>query len=186
MNVKLLSVAVVAAVSLFGCGLDLVGPKCGGAPGPKATASLSAVTLAQDCGAKAGVADFAAGACAAEGPCGLCRQSSMQLQFASAHRDTVKIIDVRLLDLQTGKLIEHLKPREPQSWNGSQYVTWDETLEPTVMLKASYKLSAPTYSVSGDARFGYTSTYKVEVDVMIGDELHTLTGEASREPEVVT
>lgn len=186
---KILSVAVLAVFSAS-CGLDLPG-KCGG-PGPHSTASIAAVTLAQDCAsAKAGAlapeADFA-GACAVGAPCGLCRQSSVQLEMSSFDRAIVKIVDVRLIDAKTGKLIEHLKPREPSQWNGSQYAPWDETLQPAVMLKASYKLSAPTYQSAGasDARLGYQTLYKVEVDVMIGDELHTLTSEATREPEVVT
>ena len=188
MNAKLLSAAVLS-VSLASCGLDLPG-KCG-APGPHSTAVLAAVTLANDCGsakeAAAPSADFA-GACLAGVPCGLCRQSSMQLQLTAFGRAVVKIQDVRLIDAKTGAVIEHLKPRDPQQWDGAQYVSWDETLVPTVVTKVSYKLSAPNYQLAADAngRFGYQTLYKVEMDVLIGDELHTVTGEATREPEVVT
>lgn len=191
MNAKILSLSV-ACIAFAACGIDLVHPtKCGG-PGPSATASLSSVTLAQDCGsaaAPAEKADFAAGACLAGTPCpSFCRQSSMQLQFSAFEKSEVSILDVRLIDPKTGQVLERLKSREPQQWSGDAYISWDQVLQPTVVLKASYKLSAPSYNYpgAGDSRFGYASKYTVEVDVLINGELHTVTGEATREPEVVT
>lgn len=190
MNHTLLSVAV-AALCFAGCGpLDPLHPqKCGG---PSATASLSAVTLANDCGtateAAAPKADFAAGACLAGTPCpSLCRQSSMQLQFSAFGDAKVEIHDVRMIDPSTGQVLQHLKSREPQQWSADKYTAWDEVVPAGVMVRASYKLSAPTYSYgAADARFGYQSAYKIEVDLSIGGELRTLQGEATREPEVAT
>jgi hypothetical protein len=181
--------------------LGLLVLACGGrdsdcfpVPDGVVTATLSSVTLAQDCGANkaAGApaqsdSDFVQGACLAESECpSLCRQSSMQLAFANTGPDAARIAikEVRLLDINTGAVLERLSHREPTQWNVDQYVTWDEKLLPGE-LKASYKLSAPSYSY-GTARLAWDQKFKVEVDVSVDGTVRTLTFEATREPEVVT
>lgn len=155
------------------------------------TATLSSVTLAQDCGGgapKASESDFAAGACAEGTECpSLCRQSSMQLSFGNTGPDAarIEIKEVRLLDITTGAVLERLAHREPTQWKVDQYVAWDEKLLPGE-LKASYELSAPSYSYSGTARLAWDQKFKVEVDVAVNGVVRTLTIEATREPEVVT
>jgi hypothetical protein len=158
------------------------------------TATLSSVTLAQDCASKTASgapaeSDFVEGQaqCFAESDCpSLCRQSSMQLAFANTGPDAARIAikEVRLLDINTGAVLERLSHREPTQWNVDQYVTWDEKLLPGE-LKASYKLSAPSYSY-GTARLAWDQKFKVEVDVSVDGTVRTLTIEATREPEVVT
>lgn len=182
MNAKNLA---FASLILVACGpLDI--QPCGG---PHAVvASLSAVTLANDCGGGARAAADVAGACLEGTPCpSLCRQSSMQLSFGSQQQTPAKveIRAVRLMDKTTGKLLQTLSSREPQMWTADQYVAWDQLIPAEGGLKATYKLSAPAYNWASDARFGY-QTYRVEVDVAIDGQVRTLQAEATREPEVAT
>lgn len=185
MNAKHVSLAALLSLS---CGMDFEPlPRCGAS---HVTASLSSVTLASDCGGSAAKesADFAAGACAPGYECpSLCRQSSMQLAFASASSTPAKIAikAVRLMDRNTRAVLQTLTSREPQQWSADQYRAWDESLPAGAVLKASYKLSAPTFYYGGDARLSY-QPYLVEVDVEIEGELRTLSVEATREPEVAT
>lgn len=156
------------------------------------TATLSSVTLAQDCGANkaAGApaeADYVAGACLVDTDCpSLCRQSSMQLAFGNTGPNAaqIQIKEVRLLDINTRAVLERLSHREPTQWKVDQYLAWDEKLVPGD-LKASYKLSAPSYSY-GSARLAWDQKFIVEVDVAVDGAVRTLTIEATREPEVVT
>ncbi len=154
-------------------------------------ASLASVTLANDCpNAPKVSADFVAGACAPDSNCFLCRQSSMQLAFTSSPTSPtraakVEIRAVRLLDGETKRVLQTLTAREPQKWADEKYVAWDQIVPASGELKASYKLSAPSFSYDTDARLGYRK-YIVEVDVAIDEEIRTLQVEATREPEVST
>ena len=160
---------------------------CGG----HVVASLSSVTLAQDCPAAAGAprqGDFAEGICAESSGCGsLCRQSSMQLAFVStaSAASQIKIVAVRLIDPTTGAVLETLTSRDPQAWSVDKYISWNEILAPNGDLKVTYKLSAPSYSSFSSSR-SYAMVYRVEVDVSVDGDVRTLVGEASQEPEVVT
>jgi hypothetical protein len=165
---------------------------CFPVPDGVVTATLSSVTLAQDCGASKAAApaesDFVAGMCAEGYDCAsLCRQSSMQLAFGNTGPNAarIEIKEVRLLDINTRAVLERLSHREPTQWKVDQYISWDEKLVPGE-LKASYKLSAPSYSYSGSARLAWDQKYIVEVDVAVDGTVRTLTIEATREPEVVT
>jgi hypothetical protein len=165
---------------------------CFPVPDGVVTATLSSVTLAQDCGTPrpAGVSaesDIAAGACLVDTDCpSMCRQSSMQLSFENTGPNAaqIQIKEVRLLDLNTRAVLERLSHREPTQWKVDQYLSWDEKLVPGE-LKASYKLSAPSYSY-GTARLAWDQKFIVEVDVAVDGTVRTLTIEATREPEVVT
>jgi hypothetical protein len=185
MNAKLLS---FASLIVLACGPGGELPPCGNS---HVVASLSAVTLANDCGsnkaAPAGVADVA-GACAEGYACpSLCRQSSMQLSFVSTSQVAAKIEirAVRLLDKNTRALLQTLTSREPQQWSADKYLAWDETVPAGVTLQTAYKLSAPSYNYAADARLSY-QPYLVEVDVAIDGNVQTLQAEATREPEVAT
>ena len=190
MNIKHLS---VAALLVFGCGPNPFDPlKCGGGPHSQVEASLSSVTLAQDCGGEAkGAADFAPGACAEGYACpSLCRQSSMQLAFTNAGKleASVEIRAVRLIDMGTKKVLETLKSRDPQMWNADKYTAWNELVPGITVLKATYKLSAPSYNYPAafDSNRSAYQPYSVEVDVAIDGQVRTLQAEATREPEVAT
>jgi hypothetical protein len=192
----------VAVLFLLGCGamdlpLDWKKP-CGG----HVTAALSSVTLASDCGGAAakqngaGFAEDSAAPCApgAANCQNYCRQSSMQLQLATnAVSDSrIEIRAVRLIDPNTGAVVETLTHREPQQWQEDRYVAWTEVLKAQSTVKATYKLSATTKAfgfssgVNDSSRFAGPSKYRVEVDVAVDGVVRTLSIEASREPEVVT
>jgi len=182
MNAKHLSIAALVFLS---CGPLTELERCHSG---QVVASLSSVTLASDCGAQAkGAADFAAGACAEGTPCpSLCRQSSMQLSFVSTGPGvaSVEIRAVRLFD-SNRKLLQTLTSREPQHWSADQYLAWNQQVLGGETVKATYKLSAPTYYYGADARSSYQA-YTVEVDVAIDGEVRTLQTQATREPEVAT
>ena len=172
---------LMLAVVVVGCGAPLPAP-CGAS---YVDSSLTSVTLAQDC--QEAKRD-SAGVCLTGFACTeLCTQTSMQLSFVSHElmAATVEIKAVRLIDPVNGKVLSNLAWRDPQSWSVEKYVAWDQQLAPSVELKATYKLSAPTYGDQSGARL-YEKTYKVEVDLEIDGQLRTLSVDAQREPEVVT
>jgi hypothetical protein len=105
-----------------------------------------------------------------------CTQSTMQLT-ASVDGDEpqpVRIAAIRLLDKQ-GKPVGELSSRKPTNFVDQAYAPWDETAG-NAEIKASYKLSVPDWSAveqaTGESSLGYM--FKLEVDVEIGGELHTV------------
>ena len=145
--------------------------------------------------------DVAAGVAASEAICppgadckssGLyrgCSQTSMQISF-SANRDTKVVIKrVELLD-GMGKYIQDLAPRLPMRWNGSGYEKWDEKLEATKPLSASYALAAPNWSKLGGRMEAQSKKYHLHVVVAVGDTEHSLNKESVApvvmQPDVVT
>jgi hypothetical protein len=171
-----------AALTFAACGAQDMPEKCGA---QYVDAALISATLAQDCPETSLKADAA---CIGDGPCtSLCRQSSVQLDFASHDLMALKVAikEVRLIDPATEQVLEKLKFRDPQQWNGEQYTGWNEELGAGVNLKTTYKLSAPSFSSFASGRL-YEKTYRVEVDVEIDGQLRTLKVDAQREPEVVT
>lgn len=186
---------VVLLMLAMGCNPLIVNNNADGGPGcdtGEVRATLSSVTLAQDCPDPDPQmkTDFVSGACAQDGVCpSLCRQSSMQLSFDSSQLTPAKIDirAVRVLDVNTRQVLDTLSHRLPTQWKIDKYVTWDETVPAEVALKTSYKLSAPKYDTFGEAsRLAYPQTFIVEVDVAIDGVVQTLSIEAQREPEVVT
>jgi hypothetical protein len=168
-----------------------IAPPCG--PGPQADVdvTVASVTLGDQCSKTAAGASLWAGDCApaeSGGTCGLCRQSSVQLDIVSRdHSDaTFKVLEVRLYDSSTGQLAATLSTSLPTSWNGSSYAQWDEVIPALTNLKTKYDLSTPDYA-SSSSRVGYTAPYKTQVDVEINGNRRTLDGpDAYREPEVAT
>ena len=175
------------------------------------TATISAVTLGDECAASAGIsadcapsapqqADSGAegGAAKAPGGCGgpsYCQQSNVQLAFtasAGTQSAKVEVVSVTLLDAASGNLADTLKASHPQVWNGNGYTTWDESIKPGGDMKASYDLSAPAWSkLSGtsDSRTtaSYSTKYKLQVTLRIdGVEFTLESTELSREPAVAT
>ena len=187
---KRLSVAVLFALACGGTHLPPDWKKsCGG----HVVAALSSVTLANDCAAdiKAAGPGFAGDAapCAPGTICpSFCRQSSMQLQFAStaATASKIEILAVRVMDPTHYKVLESLSHREARQWSTDTYVAWDELLAPNATVKATYKLSAPNFASYASGRLAYGQTYRVEVDLTVDGVLRTLQVDAQREPEVAT
>lgn len=175
--------------------VSLIAASCGNYPyWPKPqnrsiTASLSSVTMADDCGGNA-LADAAAPAQRPldGGTTGFgCRQSSIQLTFVSTAlaSATVQIREIRVLNPATHVLLGKLTSREPQQWQVDKYVSWNEQIPAQSTVKASYKTSA-FYENSTAFRVAGPQTYLIEVDVAIDGVVRTVSAEANREPIVVT
>lgn len=144
-----------------------------GPSGLKVTATISAATLGDDCGGSTGsfAPSESPGRCAptdggADSQCGAssCRQSSMQVGFTTEGTGNarVEVVAVKLLDANAGNEVSSLTASQPQSWNGSTYVTWDQTLSPNGSLKSSYRLSSPGWSAMGT-----TDTYSREFRIKL-------------------
>jgi hypothetical protein len=175
---------------------------CGGAGlgtpiisnGPDVSASLSAVSLAEDCGEAKGAPGFGdQGACAEGTECpSFCQQSNLQIDLAADGGDApvaFAIVAVRVTAENDDGLRDDLTSRSPRQWTSNGYVAWDEQIAPSAALKVSYSLSAPDWgALSSTARISNSGqTYRVEVDVRINGVLHTLSrGGVTREPEVAT
>jgi hypothetical protein len=177
-------------------------------PQVNVTAAIASASLANDCpsvdAGSAGAALCAPRRPAADGGAadeacggGYCRQTSLQITFTvtavgGAPVDPVNpvtITGVRLLDSATGANLDALTPREPQRWEGAQYVTWDSTLRGFGETRASFKLSAPNWNQigSGNSWSTYGRAYRLEVTVVVnGQTLVLRSGELMRAPEVVT
>lgn len=217
--------AVAAAASLLGVALiacssgtssgDLLTPQqqaqVTSTSGMQISATISAVTLGDECATAAGggFAPTPAGDCApapapsggasskeAPGGCGsrsYCQQSNVQIAFnASAGTSAahVEIVSVKLFDGATGKLVDTLTASKPQAWNGNGYATWDQTIKPASDTKASYDLTAPAWSTldaSGSTKSSYSTEYKLQIDLRIdGVEVIIESTAQHREPQVAT
>jgi hypothetical protein len=157
------------------------------------TATISAVTLGDQCAASSTSSGFA-GDCApaptqmadagAEGGaaksppsntgCGgpsYCQQSNVQIAFtagAGTQSAKVEIVTVTLLDSATDKVVDTLKASHPQVWSGNAYASWDESIKPAGDLKASYDLSAPAWStLSGTSDSRTTSSYSTKYKLLV-------------------
>lgn len=182
---------------------------CGGSKSDKdgVAVSLASVTLADDCGehgyrpppaepppearqqrgeaaASESVADRSAGALYSG-----CSQTSIQISFSADHATPVRIKVVELLDGR-GRYLQDLPARSPSRWDGSKYVAWDEKLEPTKPVSASYALAAPKWELVGGRSKAQGQTLNVHVVVVIGTIEHSLEKQfvmpVQRSPDVVT
>ncbi len=173
------------------------------------TATISSVTLGDECAATAGTSfsgdcapapiqdSGAEGGSAKSAPgCGgtsYCQQSNVQIAFNAGNGTQsakVEIVSVTLLDSASGNLLDTLTTSHPQVWSGNAYATWDQTIKPAGDLKASYDLSAPAWSKlsASDSRLSsYGTKYKLHVTLRIdGVEITLESTDLSREPAVAT
>lgn len=157
---------------------------------PEVEASLSAVTLADDCpdAAQAAQGDSASGACESPDDCApLCSQSNLQIELRAGDGTTAlgfSIVEVRVIDESARKAT--VVTRAPQRWDGATYVAWDERIAPAATLKVSYKISE-LVSPNDDGTRLRAVNYSVEVDVFIGGVKRTLSLDGvTREPAVAT
>ncbi len=181
---------------------------CGGSSSDKAgvAVELASVTLADDCGdygympppskpppdPKAERREAASQDVANESTAKVyrgCSQTSMQVSFSSDHAASVTVKKVELLD-GNGKYIQDLTPRMPMRWNGSGYEKWDEKLEPTKPLSASYALAAPNWTKLGGRLEAQSKKYHLHVVIDAGGSDHSLDKQTIApvvmQPDVVT
>lgn len=118
-----------------------------------------------------------------------CAQTSMQVAFSADHATTVTVKKVELLD-GNGKYIQDLEARMPMRWNGSGYEKWDEKLEPTKPLSASYALAAPDWKKLGGRMEAQSKRYHLHVVIEAGGSSHSLDKQTIApvvmQPDVVT
>ncbi len=115
-----------------------------------------------------------------------CRQTSVQLSFKATNEGSsapVQITRVVLLE-ETDSELQDLASSNPRAWTEAGYAVWDQTIAPGAELKASYALTAPTWSKHGAS---YSKRYKVRVTVQVGDQTTTVDSAATnREAPVAT
>ena len=170
--------------------------------GVTVTASISAVTLGEECAQAGGLASsdcaappagegkFAPGS---SGGCGssYCQQSNVQIAFNAgqgAGSARIEVVTVTLHDAASGDLVDTLVPSKPQAWSGNGYTAWDQSIPPAGDLKASYNLSAPTWSkITSGGNTTYSTKYKLQVTLRIdGSEITLESTNLNREPQVAT
>lgn len=170
-----------------------LGDDCGGssAGAPAESSGISADCAPTDAGADGGGSGGAA-----KGGCGggsFCQQSNVQLSFKAGAGSTgakIEIVSVTLHDGTSGSQLDDLTASKPQIWSGSGYVAWDQTVKPNGETKASYNLSAPSWSTlssGGSSTSTYAAKYRLQVTVKIDGAQVTLESAVlSREPMVAT
>lgn len=152
-------------------------------------ASISSVTLAQDCASAGAPEPGFAGDCAegSDSCGGWCQQSSLQLHLVASGEGAevpFEIVTVRVLD-PDGDLVSTLTSRSPRTFGDDGYLAWDETIAPAETLDVAYDTTAPDWSAPG-ARLDWGTVYRVEVVIRIDGVARTLSADAMREPEIVT
>jgi hypothetical protein len=179
----LIPLSLLVAAGCGGHGLELE-PE-----GPRVTASISAVTLGEDCASAGAPKEPGLADCADESCPFLCQQSNLQLSLAASGDGVarIEVASVRILDENTGAMLDEVESREPQRWSPPRYTAWDERLAAPQSLTVSYKLSAPNWRrIESSARLR-ARTYRIEVVLIIDGVARTLILDGvSREPEVAT
>ena len=173
------------------------------------SATIAAVTLADDCGhaaapaqlrrvaATAPAGDMAAGACAPGANCTwrrACRQSTMQLTLTSGERGEtteVGIVRVELIEKDSGIKLGLLVPREPRMWTENGYQPWDQRLAPRQSLQVMFDLSAPDWGPVGGIFQAQGKTFRLAVTISVNGVESTIektvhSPDIMIEPPVVT
>jgi hypothetical protein len=189
MRLTSLIVTSVLSLGVAACSDRPIGPN----PDLTVNASLSAVTLADDCASTQSDAPGNGGACLTPGGyCGsLCQQSNMQLSLSAVGVGvaTIAVQSVRILDEKNGTMLDEIESRDAQKWNPPKYESWDHKLPASVTLTVSYKLSAPDWGKidSSGARFSGGKTFRVEVILLVDGVPRTLYIDGvAKEPDVAT
>ncbi|MGH1347996.1 MAG: hypothetical protein ACRBN8_40955 [Nannocystales bacterium] len=121
-----------------------------------------------------------------------CQQSTLQITFENkAETSTkVRVVEVRLRDVQTDQQVATLASRKPSKWSEADnaYTAWDENLAGGSSARTSYRIKPPSWS-SVEARLeGKPSrgrTYDVEVAVEVdGSPTTARSAEFTRPPIV--
>lgn len=182
-------------LALLAIGSMVVGIACASRVEPVATvpstvdAAIASATLANDCGTSGA---FAPGDCAAESPgCGGCQQSNVQLSLNNKGTATSKItvVEVHLLDAATSARLDDIDARNARVWTGSTYTSWDSNLAAGKDAKVTYDMTQIDWTKigGGNSWNTFSRRYKLEIVLRVdGSDRTLVSGELSREPEVVT
>jgi len=195
-------------LALLAVGSALLGIACGSRVEPTGTtsssvdAAIASATLGNDCGYTSGSGIAESGDCAepastdagtgARGGCGgLCQQSNVQLALTNAgtSRSSFVVVEVHLLDASTGARLDDVDARNARIWTGSSYTAWDATLAAGATAKVTYDMTQFDWTKigGGNSWNTYSRRYKLEIVLKVDGVDRTLvSGELSREPEVVT
>lgn len=154
-------------------------------------ASISSVTLADDCALAAPEADFAR--CDSSEPCpSFCRQTALQLDLVAGEGEAsvpFEVLEVRLISLADGRVVDSLDPRTAQVFDGETYGAWDATIAPNDALDIRLPTSAPDWATigGGDTWSTHSMQFRIELRVRIDGIERTLDfAPATREAEIVT
>jgi hypothetical protein len=166
-------------------------------------AAIASATLGNDCG----YSSSSSGAFAPSGDCaeppastdagyrggcgGACQQSNVQLALANggSTKSAISVTAVYLLDATTGARLDDVDARNARIWTGSSYTSWDGALAAGATAKVSYDMTQFDWTKigGGNSWNTYSRRYKLEVVLRVdGGERTLVSGELSREPEVVT
>jgi hypothetical protein len=162
-------------------------------PSLEVAASISSATLADECSDERAGPGLVAGDCA-EGfaDCGFCRQSTVYLQLEASEGDgavPVEVLEIRLIDLESGSVVDTLDASDPEIYGDDVYTTWDATIEAGETLDVRYPTSAPDWNTigGGDPWSTHEMEFRIEMRVRIDGVERTLEfAPATREAEIVT
>jgi len=162
-------------------------------------AAISSATLGNDCGTSSSLTGDCAEAPASDagtgrpsGGCGgYCQQSNAQLALSnrSGVVSTITVAEVHLLDAASGARLDDVDAKNARIWTGSSYATWDSKLAAGATAKVTYDMTQIDWTKigGGNSWNTYSRKYKLEIVLRVdGSERTLVSGELSREPEVVT
>lgn len=97
--------------------------------------------------------------------------ANVQLAFiaeAASTAASVEVVRVSLVDATDGAVLDTLEASSPEVWNGGGYVPWNQRVTPGGDLKASYRLTVPSWSsIDAGRRNAYSRTFKLRVTLRI-------------------
>jgi hypothetical protein len=190
-------------LALLAIGSMVVGIACASRVEPVAVApstvdaAISSATLGNDCD---GSSSEFAGDCAeapsqdggARGGCaGYCVQSNLQLALTNrgTAAATIAVVEAHLLDAATGVRLDDVDAKNAKIWTGSTYTPWGSSLGAGVNAKVTYDMTQIDWTKvgGGNSWNTYSRKYKLEIVLRVdGSDRTLVSGELSREPEVVT
>lgn len=158
-------------------------------PSLEVDAALSSAVLADDC-AGAGLFDAR---CAEDGPCpSFCQQTAVHLDLSAVASDgevPIEVVEIRLVSLEDGRVVDTLSPHDATVFDGSSYVAWDATIAGGESLDVRYTTDAPDWAVigGGDAWSTHSMEFRVEVRLRVDGVERTIElAPVQREAEIVT
>jgi hypothetical protein len=177
------STRLLLALALAGCAADP------GASPFEVNAALSSAVLAEDC-VSAGRLDAA---CEAGAPCpDFCQQTAVQLELSALAGDgevPIEVLEIRLVSLADGRVVDTLSPHEAQVFDGASYVPWDSRIAGGESLDVRFPTDAPDWTTigGGDPWSTHSMEFRVEVRLLVDGIERTIDiAPVQREAEIVT